>query len=488
MPQLTNRLAELSTGLARGEFSSVELTQFFLDRVERFNPKLNCFINITHEQALRQARAADQRIKARKHTPLMGIPYAHKDIFCTREIPTTCGSKMLESFVPPYDATVTQKLNEAGMVMLGKTNLDEFAMGSSNENSHFGAVCNPWATDHVPGGSSGGSAASVAARVAPCATGTDTGGSIRQPASFCGITGIKPTYGLVSRYGMVAYASSLDQGGVLSQSVEDCALILAAMAGFDCKDSTSADRSVPIYVDGLEKKIDGLKIGLPTQYFDLKTEPQVRTAIETAVAELTQLGCEAVEISLPSLELAIPAYYVIASAECSSNLARYDGVRYGYRCKNPRNLKDLYTRTRSEGFGAEVKRRIMIGSYVLSAGYYDAYYLRAQKMRCKIRQDFAAAFDKVDVIVGPVSPTPAFKVGEKLADPVKMYLSDIYTIAVNLAGLPALALPAGFSGNLPVGLQLIGNYFSEEQLFAIGHHYQQTTDWHCRLPPFAEEE
>ena len=487
MLQLTNSLSELSAGLAAGEFSSVEVTQFFLDRIEQFNPKLNCFISVTKQQALKQAQAADKRIKSGNNTALTGIPYAHKDIFCTREGLTTCGSKMLSNFVSPYDATVTQNLDKAGMVMLGKTNMDEFAMGSSNENSYYGAVRNPWALEYVPGGSSGGSAAAVTARIAPCATGTDTGGSIRQPAAFCGITGIKPTYGRVSRYGMVAYASSLDQGGVLSQSVEDCALVLTAMAGFDCKDSTSVDRAVPTYVDCLTDDIRGLKVGLPKQYFAAQMEPEVRTAMEAAIAELAQLGCELVDIDLPSLELAIPTYYIIASAECSSNLARYDGVRYGYRCQSPKDLNDLYSRTRAEGFGAEVKRRILIGTYVLSAGYYDTYYLKAQKMRRKIQQEFATIFNEVDVILGPVSPTPAFKIGEKINDAVKMYLSDVYTIAVNLAGLPALALPVGFSGKLPIGMQLIGNYFQEEQLFKIGHHYQKVADWHRQLPSLPEE-
>lgn len=484
--RLTRCLADLSSALARREFSSTELTQFFLNRIDQFNPELNCFISITREQALRQAHDADRRIQAGRHTPLTGIPYAHKDIFCTRGGVTTCGSKMLSNFVSPYDATVTTKLNDAGMVMLGKTNLDEFAMGSSNENSYFGAVRNPWSVKHVPGGSSGGSAAAVAARIAPCATGTDTGGSIRQPAAFCGVTGIKPTYGRVSRYGMVAYASSLDQGGILAQSVQDCAMMLEAMAGFDDKDSTSVACLVPAYASALSGDICGLRIGLPKEYFDAQMDLSVRTVLEAALAEFARLGCVAVAVNLPSLELAIPAYYIIASAECSSNLARYDGVRYGYRCKNPRSLEDLYTRSRNEGLGTEVKRRIMVGSYVLSAGYYDAYYLRAQKIRRRIQQDFRAAFDEVDAILAPVSPTSAFRIGEKSNDPVKMYLSDIYTIAVNLAGLPALALPAGFSVNLPVGMQLIGNHFSEELLFLIGHHYQQATDWHCRLPPMAE--
>ena len=484
--RLTRCLADWSAALACGKLSSVELTHFFLDRIEHLNPELNCFISVTREQALRQARAADQRIQDGQHTPLTGIPYAHKDIFCTRDGFTTCGSKMLRTFVSPYDATVTKKLSAAGMVMLGKTNLDEFAMGSSSENSYFGAVRNPWATEYVPGGSSGGSAAAVAARIAPCATGTDTGGSIRQPAAFCGVTGIKPTYGRVSRYGMVAYASSLDQGGILGQSVQDCAMVLEAMAGFDALDSTSVARPVPRYAHALTNDIRGVRVGLPHEYFDARMDASVQAALETAIAELSRLGCVGVEVTLPALDLAIPAYYIIASAECSSNLARYDGVRYGYHCANPQSLEDLYARSRSEGFGAEVKRRILIGTYVLSAGYYDAYYLKAQKIRHRIQQDFRAAFDEVDAILAPVSPTPAFRIGEKSDDPVKMYLSDIYTIAVNLAGLPALALPAGFGSGRPVGMQLIGNHFAETLLLAIGHRYQQTTDWHRHLPALAE--
>jgi len=475
-------ITALSKGLADKKFSSVELTQHFLDRINRHNAQLNSFISICDQHALTQAKAADQRIKAGKHTALNGIPYAHKDIFCTQGIKTSCGSKMLDNFIAPYDATVTTKFNDAGLVLLGKTNLDEFAMGSSNENSYYGPVKNPWDLERVPGGSSGGSAAAVAARLTPVATGTDTGGSIRQPAALCGITGIKPTYGRVSRYGMVAFASSLDQGGVLARSAEDAALLLNAMAGYDPNDSTSLDRAVPDYAASLTNKIAGLKIGLPKEYFAEQLDSAIASAIGQAVVELKKLGAEFKDISLKHTALSLPAYYIVAPAECSSNLARYDGVRYGYRCKDPQNLEDLYKRSRSESFGAEVKRRIMIGTYALSAGYYDAYYLKAQKIRRLISDDFKNAFNEVDVILGPTTPTPAFKIGEKSADPVTMYLSDIYTIAVNLAGLPGLSMPAGFVNDLPIGLQLIGNYFAEAQLLNIAHQYQQVTDWQQRCP------
>ncbi len=479
---LGGSLAELSAGLAAGDFSSVELTGFFLERIARRDAELNSFITVTGERALAQARAADLRIRADEHTPLTGIPYAHKDLFCTRGVLTTCGSRMLHNFLSPYDAAVTEKLDAAGMVMLGKTNLDEFAMGSSGENSHFGPTRNPWAADRVPGGSSSGSAAAVASRLAPCATGTDTGGSIRQPASLCGVTGLKPTYGRVSRYGMVAYASSLDQAGVLGASAEDCAWLLGAVAGFDARDSTSAEQPVPDYVRDLERETKGVRVGVPAEYLSAGVDAGVRAAVAAATEQFAGLGCEIVETTLAASALAIPAYYILAPAECSSNLARYDGVRYGYRCESPRDLEDLYFRSRAEGFGAEVKRRILVGTYVLSAGYYDAYYLKAQRARRRIRDDFAAAFEQVDAIIGPVSPTTAFKLGEKSDDPVKMYLSDIYTIAANLAGLPALALPGGFSNGLPVGVQLTGDHFSEGLLLALGHRYQSATDWHRRLP------
>ena len=482
IPDCSRTLSGLCEDLSVGRYSSVELTEFFLARIKKHDDKLHCFISLTEERALEQAAAADEKIKSGNADALVGIPYAHKDIFCTRGVLTTCGSKMLHNFVSPYDATVTGKLNSAGMVMLGKTNMDEFAMGSSTESSYYGATSNPWAPDRVPGGSSGGSAAAVSARIAPCATGTDTGGSIRQPASFCGITGIKPTYGRVSRYGMVAYASSLDQGGVFAGSVEDCALMLGVIAGFDGRDSTSVQVDVPDYRQALRQDIKGMRVGIPAEYFGDGLDNKIKTVIEDAVACIADLGCKVVHLSLPSLELAVPAYYIIALAECSSNLARYDGVRYGYRCRDPVDLEDLYTRTRSEGFGTETKRRIMVGTYVLSAGYYDAYYLKAQKVRRRIGQDFTDALHSVDVILSPVSPTTAFKIGEKIDNPVTMYLSDVYTVAVNLAGLPALALPAGFSKGLPVGIQLIGRHFDEQKLFTLGHHYQKVTDWHRRFP------
>ena len=475
-------IAQLSAGLAAGEFSSAELTCTFLERIERSNPQLNAFITVTAEAALAQAEAADARRRQGQAGPLTGVPIAHKDIFCTRGVRTSCGSRMLDRFIAPYDATVVERLNAAGVVMLGKTNMDEFAMGSSNETSFYGPVRNPWDLHAVPGGSSGGSAAAVAARLAPGATGTDTGGSIRQPAALCGITGIKPTYGRVSRWGMIAYASSLDQGGPMARTAEDCALLLVAMAGFDPRDSTCVDRPVPDYVAGLNQPLAGLKIGLPKEHFGEGLDSVVAEVVEAALAEYRKLGAETVEISLPNSQLAIPAYYVVAPAECSSNLARFDGVRYGHRCENPKDLLDLYTRSRAEGFGAEVQRRILVGAFALSAGYYDAYYLKAQQIRRLISDDFHRAFEQVDVIAGPTSPTVAFNLGEKVDDPITMYLSDIYTIAVNLAGLPGLSLPAGFVGQRPVGLQLIGNYFAEERLLNVAHRYQQVTDWHNRIP------
>ncbi|MER2532690.1 MAG: Asp-tRNA(Asn)/Glu-tRNA(Gln) amidotransferase subunit GatA [Candidatus Competibacter sp.] len=475
-------IAQLGAGLAAGEFSSEELIGAFLERIARHNPQLNAFITVTAESALAQARAADQRRQRGETGPLLGVPIAYKDIFCTNGVRTSCGSQILDRFIAPYDATVVEKLAAAGAVMLGKTNMDEFAMGSSNETSFYGPARNPWDLEAVPGGSSGGSAAAVAARLTPGATGTDTGGSIRQPAALCGITGIKPTYGRVSRWGMIAYASSLDQGGPMARTAEDCALLLGAMAGFDPRDSTSVDRPVPDYAASLDQPLDGLKIGLPKEYFGEGLDGEVARVVESAITEYRKLGANVIEVSLPNSQLAIPAYYVIAPAECSSNLARFDGVRYGYRCENPKDLLDLYTRSRGEGFGAEVKRRILVGTFALSAGYYDAYYLKAQQIRRLISDDFRRAFEQVDVIAGPTSPTVAFNLGEKVDDPITMYLSDIYTIAVNLAGLPGLSLPVGFVGQRPVGLQLIGNYFAEDRLLNVAHRYQQVTDWHQRAP------
>ena len=476
-------IAEIAAALDRREVSSEELTRHFLGRIARLDGQLNSFVTVTGEQALSQAREADRRRAAGAAGPLTGIPMAHKDIFCTLGVRTSCGSRMLDPFVAPYDATVVERVAAAGMVTLGKTNMDEFAMGSSSETSFYGPVRNPWDPGRVPGGSSGGSAAAVAARLVPVATGTDTGGSIRQPAALTGLTGLKPTYGRVSRYGMVAFASSLDQGGPFARSAEDAAWLLSAMAGFDPRDSTSLDRPVDDYVGALEAPLDGLRVGLPKEYFGEGLDPRVSAVVEAAVRELEGLGARVREVSLPNSSLAVPVYYVVAPAECSSNLSRYDGVRYGHRCAEPKGLEDLYKRSRSEGFGAEVKRRIMIGTYALSAGYYDAYYLKAQQVRRLIADDFRRAFAEVDVLVGPTSPSTAFRLGEKTSDPVQMYLSDIYTIAVNLAGLPAIALPAGLVDGLPVGLQVIGDYFSEARLLNVGHRYQQLTDWHQRVPP-----
>ncbi len=475
-------LAELSRRLGKGDVSSVDLTRDYLARIEAQDPALNSVITVIAEQALAEATAADARRAAGESGALLGIPLLHKDIFCTAGIRTSCGSKMLDNFVPPYDATAVARLKAAGAVTLGKTNCDEFAMGSSNENSFYGPACNPWNTERVPGGSSGGSAAAVAAGFAAGATGTDTGGSIRQPAALCGITGLKPTYGRVSRLGMVAFASSLDQGGPLAATAEDCALLLQAMAGFDPADSTSAEHEVDDYSARLEADLEGLKIGLPKEYFGDGLDAGIDTAVRAALAEYQALGAELVEISLPHTHLAVPAYYVIAPAEASTNLSRYDGVRYGYRCEDPQDLYDLYTRTREEAFGAEVKRRILVGTYALSAGYYDAYYRKAQQIRRLIQQDFLAAFDSVDLIMGPTTPHPAWVLGEKVNDPVAMYLEDIYTLSVNLAGLPGMSVPVGFVDELPVGLQLIGPHFSEARLLNAAHRYQQVTDWHTRRP------
>jgi aspartyl-tRNA(Asn)/glutamyl-tRNA(Gln) amidotransferase subunit A len=475
-------LAELSQLLQNKSISSEELTGAYLQRCESFNKELNCFISLTPELAMAQAKVADERILSGAAGPLTGIPIAHKDIFCSKGIKTTCASKMLDNFVAPYDATVVERLGTAGMPTLGKTNMDEFAMGSSNETSYYGATLNPWDKQRVPGGSSGGSASAVAARLIPAATGTDTGGSIRQPAALCGITGLKPTYGRVSRYGMIAFASSLDQGGPLTQCAEDAAMLLSVMAGFDKRDSTSVDRPLDDYVGGLGNPLDGLTIGLPKEYFDQNLDSAIGDSIDDAIKRLQESGASIKEIGLPNSHLSVPAYYVVAPAECSSNLERYDGVRYGYRCDDPKDLADLYCRSRGEGFGKEVKRRIMMGTYVLSSGYYDAYYLQAQKIRRLIRDDFQQAFKEVDIILGPTTPTTAFKLNEHMDDPVSMYLSDIYTVSANLAGLPGISIPAGFSDGLPVGMQLIGNYFEEARLLNVAHQYQQQTDWHKQRP------
>jgi aspartyl-tRNA(Asn)/glutamyl-tRNA(Gln) amidotransferase subunit A len=491
---INSSLRELSAALASRKVSAVELATLFLDRIDRLNPGLNAFIALDREKTLAQARAADASGKVPKGTqsagagpasqwPLAGIPLAHKDIFCTKGWRTSCGSKILENFVSPYDAHVVEKLAGAGMVTLGKLNMDEFAMGSSNETSYFGPVKNPWDTSRVPGGSSGGSAAAIAARLAPAATGTDTGGSIRQPAALCGLTGLKPTYGAVSRYGMIAFASSLDQAGPMAKSAEDCALLLNAMAGFDPRDSTSLERPAEDYTRDLEQPLAGLRIGLPREFFGDGMDADVRAAVEAALAEYRKLGATTVEIGLPNSGLSVPAYYVIAPAEASSNLSRFDGVRYGYRAAEYGDLNDMYSKSRAQGFGAEVKRRILIGTYVLSHGYYDADYLKAQKIRRLIAADFVEAFKQCDVIMGPTSPSVAFAFGAKSADPVQMYLSDIYTISTNLAGLPGMSLPCGFgNNNMPVGLQIIGSWFGEAKMLNVAHRYQKATDWHTRMP------
>ena len=475
---------ELSSGLAKGEFSSTELTQHFLDRIKQLDGRLNSFITITEEAALNEASVADKLIAKGQAHAWTGIPFAHKDIFCTEGVRTTCGSKMLENFISPYDATLVSKFKEVGAVCLGKTNMDEFAMGSSNETSYFGKVINPWSSDVelVPGGSSGGSAAAVAARLTPIATATDTGGSIRQPASLCGLTGLKPTYGRVSRYGMIAFASSLDQAGPMARTAEDAAMMLNVMSGYDPKDSTSLQRDVPDYTADLNKPIKGLKIGLPKEFFNEHLSPELQATLQTAIKALETLGVEFKDISLPHSDLSVPAYYVIAPAECSANLSRFDGVRYGHRCKDPQDLMDLYLRSRSEGFGQEVKRRILIGTYALSAGYYDAYYRKAQQVRRLIKNDFVEAFKEVDLILGPTSPSEAFGFNSKGDDPVKMYLEDIFTISTNLAGLPGMSLPAGLLNNLPIGMQLIGNYFDEARMLNVAHQFQTITDWHTLAP------
>jgi aspartyl-tRNA(Asn)/glutamyl-tRNA(Gln) amidotransferase subunit A len=476
-------IAELAAGLREQRFSSRELTDHYLARIERLDPGLNSFVTVCRDAALAAAEAADRRLAAGDGGPLTGIPIAHKDIFLTKGVRTSCGSRMLDNFVAPFDATVVERLADAGVVTLGKLNMDEFAMGSSNETSFYGPVRNPWDTERVPGGSSGGSAAAVAAGLCVAATGTDTGGSIRQPAAFCGLTGIKPTYGRCSRWGMIAFASSLDQAGVLARSAADAALLLGAMAGFDERDSTSADAPVPDYTATLADDLAGLRIGLPQEYFGAGLDAGVEASIRAALAELEAQGARLVDISLPNVPLSVPVYYVVAPAECSSNLARFDGVRYGYRCEAPKDLEDLYKRSRAEGFGAEVKRRIMIGTYALSAGYYDAYYLKAQQLRQLIADDFRRAFEQVDVIMGPTTPTTAFRLGAKTDDPVSMYLNDIYTIAANLAGLPGLSVPVAPVEGLPAGLQMIGNYFAEGRLLNVAHRLQQATGWHRAVPP-----
>ena len=484
---INSSLKTLSQMLAKKEVSSVELTQTFLNRINTYNPEINAYIALDQDKTLAQAKAADVRIAAGNAQPLTGIPIAQKDIFCANGWKTTCGSKMLANFVAPYDAHVITQFDAAGAVNLGKTNMDEFAMGSSNETSYFGGVKNPWDFTRVPGGSSGGSAAAVAARLCAAASGTDTGGSIRQPASLCGLTGLKPTYGVVSRYGMIAFASSLDQAGPMAKSAEDCALMMNVMAGFDERDSTSLNREKEDYTRDLNKPLQGLRVGLPKEFFAEGLDANVGKVIETAIFEYKKLGAEIIEISLPNTELSIPVYYVLAPAEASSNLSRYDGVRYGHRAAEYSDLMDMYCKSRAEGFGAEVKRRILIGTYVLSAGYYDAYYLKAQQIRRLIAQDFEEAFKHCDVIMGPAAPSTAFKAGEKVDDPVAMYLQDIYTISTNLAGLPGMSIPAGFSVGadgkaLPVGLQIIGNYFDEARMLNVAHQYQQVTDWHTTMP------
>lgn len=476
-------LKQLSQRLLKKEISSVELTTGFLERIKKLNPEFNAFITIDEEKTLAQAKQADQRIAAGDIGPLTGIPVAQKDIFCAKGWLTTCGSKMLSNFVSPYDAGVVERFDQAGAINIGKTNMDEFAMGSSNETSFYGPVRNPWDRVAVPGGSSGGAACAIAARMAPAATGTDTGGSIRQPAALCGISGIKPTYGTVSRYGMIAFASSLDQGGPMAKSAEDLALLLNIMTGFDHRDSTSLQREKEDYLRDLDKPLSGLRIGLPKEYFAKGMSGDVEKAIEQALDQYRKLGAEMIEVSLPNSPLSIPVYYVLAPAEASSNLSRFDGVRYGYRAQDYQNLGDMYRKTRAEGFGAEVKRRILIGTYVLSHGYYDAYYIKAQKLRRLIAQDFKQAFSQCDVIMGPTAPTVAFDIGEKSSDPIQMYLSDIYTSAASLAGLPGMSIPIGFGDKTrPVGLHIIGNYFSEARMLNIAHQYQQVTEWHQQMP------
>ena len=479
-------LIELKTEIQNKKISSYELTKFFLDRIKKIDSKLNSFITITENNALKKAKEIDSEITKGNIKPLSGIPIAQKDIFCTKDIKTTCGSKMLENFVSPYDATVVEKLNEAGMIIIGKTNMDEFAMGSSNETSYFGDVKNPWDLNCVPGGSSGGSAASVAARLIPCSTGTDTGGSIRQPASLTGICGIKPTYGRVSRYGMIAFASSLDQAGIFTRTAKDCAVLLSHISGYDPKDSTSSKKEVPDYYKECTKKFEKMKIGIPEEFLD-GLDSKVSEVFNESVNIFKSNGCDIKKISLKNSKLGVSAYQVVAPAECSSNLSRFDGVRYGFRANDINNIDELYKKSRSEGFGDEVKRRILIGTYALSTGYYDAYYLKAQKIRTIISQEFQNAFKEVDVIIGPTAPDCAFKLGEKLNDPIAMYLSDIFTVSTNLAGLPAISIPMGFKNQLPLGLQIIGNHFDESKILSLSNHYQNLTDWHTQKPKILGE-
>ena len=476
-------IAQLSQGLKTGEFSSSEIPRSYLDQIAAQDSKYNSFITVTPELAMAQAKAADETIGAGNAHAMTGIPIAHKDIFCTKGVRTSAGSKMLDNFIAPYNATIIEKFNAVQSVSLGKTNMDEFAMGSSNENSYYGAVTNPWGDNRVPGGSSGGSAAAVAAQLAPGSTGTDTGGSIRQPAALTNLTGIKPTYGRVSRFGMIAFASSLDQAGPITKTAEDAAMMLNVMAGFDAKDSTSAQTAVDDYTATLNQPLKGLKIGLPKEFFSADLNPQIAERVQSALKEYQALGAELKEISLPNTALSIPAYYIIAPAEASSNLSRFDGVKFGYRCENPVDLEDMYKRTRGEGFGTEVKRRILVGTYALSEGFYDAYYKKAQQIRRLIQQDFVNALKEVDVIMGPTTPQPAFKIGEKTADPIDMYMEDIYTLSLNLAGLPGMSVPCGQVDDLPVGLQIIGNYFAEQRLLNVAHMFQQATDWHTQTAP-----
>jgi len=475
-------MTELAAGLDAGEFSAVELAETLLERIASLDGQLNAFVTVTGDAALAAAERADAARANGTGGILNGLPLVHKDIFCTRGVKTTCGSKMLENFVSPYDATVVERLAAAGAVVLGKANMDEFAMGLSNETSYFGPVRNPWNLDCSPGGSSGGSAAAVAAGFAPAATGTDTGGSIRQPAALTGNVGIKPTYGRVSRYGMIAFASSLDQAGVITRTAADAARLLGVMAGFDPRDSTSIDEPVPDYLAGINQSIKGLRVGIVRQHFDAGLDADCGARVRAAIAVLESLGATTVEVDLPNLDLSVPTYYVVAPAECSSNLSRFDGVRFGHRAENPEDLLDLYCRSRGEGFGDEVKRRIMTGTYVLSAGYYDAYYLKAQQVRQLIADDFKKAFADVDVIAGPTTPSPAFRLGDKIDDPITMYLNDIYTIGANLAGLPAMSVPCGFVDGMPVGLHLVGAHFAEETLLRCAHQYEQQTDWHTVRP------
>ena len=481
-------IADVISGLNKRKFSSLEVTRHYLDRIKKLNNIYNCYITVCEESALIQAEAADQKRVSGEFSDFCGVPIAHKDIFCTNGIKTSCGSKMLDNFIPPYDATIVEKFSNAGAVILGKTNMDEFAMGSSNETSFYGSVKNPWDISTVPGGSSGGSAAAIAALITPGATGTDTGGSIRQPAALCGVSGLKPTYGRVSRWGMIAFASSLDQAGPMAKTAEDCALMLKVMAGHDARDSTSTNVVVQNYSEEISKSIGGLKIGIPKEYFQNGLNLDTEKCVLEALSVLEIHGAKLVPISLPHSHLAVPANYVIAPAEASSNLSRFDGIRYGHRCENPTDLNDMYTRSRAEGFGDEVKRRILVGTYCLSAGYYDAYYRKAQQVRRLIKQDFVTAFKKVDVIMGPTCPDPAFKFGAKSNDPVEMYLEDIYTIATNLAGLPAMSVPCGLVDKKPIGLQIIGNYFEEDLILNVAHQYQSITDWHRSYPKNIELE